>query len=107
MGYPRDLNSCVCQLRRNSLEDGGGCDVHVSHKMGNSLCSHPALLISDLGGICRVGLKPRDGKLRKVEVSVCSKLLAAEVVDRLSQRTPRETLGETDDPDEARFSWYP
>ena len=26
-------------------------DAHVSHRMGNSLCSHPALLMSALGGI--------------------------------------------------------
>lgn len=26
-------------------------DAQVSHRMGNSLCSHPALLISAFGGI--------------------------------------------------------
>lgn len=25
--------------------------LHVSHRMGNSLCSHPALLMSALGGM--------------------------------------------------------
>ena len=59
--------------------------------MGNSLCSHPALLISDLGGICAVGLRLRIRKLRKVEVSVWH-TGTAEAVDRLSQRVSRGAL---------------
>jgi len=60
--------------------------------MGNSLCSHPALLISDLGGICGVGLRLRIGELRKVWVNVCRRLWR-ETVDRLSQRESRDTAG--------------
>lgn len=60
----------LCQLRQNSLEGGIRGGVHVSHKIGNSLCSHPALLISALGGICGVGLRLRIRKLDKVEVGV-------------------------------------
>lgn len=59
--------------------------------MGNSLCSHPALLISDFGGICVVWLRLRIRELRKVEVSVWH-TGTAEAVDRLSQRTSRGTL---------------
>lgn len=62
----------VCQL---FLEFSGGWNeergVHVSHKMGNSLCSHPALLISAFGGIRSIRLRLRIRKSRKVEVSVC------------------------------------
>lgn len=43
-------------------------DAHVSHKIGNSLCSHPALLISAFGGICGGGLSLRIRKLRKASV---------------------------------------
>ena len=72
MGYPQDLrqyNGCVSLdqiLSRMERE----YDAHVSHRIGNSLCSHPALLISDFGGICDVGLRLKIRKLRKVEVSV-------------------------------------
>ena len=64
----------LCQLRPDPLKDED--DIHVSHKMGNSLCSHPALLMSDFGGICVV-LRMQVRELRKVEVSVCRDLSLA------------------------------
>ena len=69
-------------------------DAHVSHKIGNSLCSHPALLISDFGGICGVGLRSRIRKLRKVE-SKRWRACMPETVDRLSQAASREAFGES------------
>ena len=47
------------------------CGIHVSHRIGNSLCSHPALLISDFGGIWGVERGRRIGGSWKVEVK-CS-----------------------------------
>ena len=69
--------------------------------MGNSLCSHPALLISDFGGIYLVGEKLRIGKLGEVEVHVCHPP-AVEIVDRLGQRASREALERDWDPGEVR-----
>lgn len=79
-------------------------DAHVSHKIGNSLCSHPALLISDFGGICGGGLRLRIRKLRKVE-SKRWRARAPETVDRLCQHASRETLGKRSECRRAREHW--
>jgi hypothetical protein len=37
--------------KRNAMKMSVEMNAHVSQRMGNSLCSHPALLISAFGGI--------------------------------------------------------
>jgi hypothetical protein len=52
MGCHLGLFGTVLTLEKASAMAGsGGRNAHVSHRMGNSLCSHPALLMSALGGI--------------------------------------------------------